>query len=888
MNQGFFNTSELQNVSSGGSRSRKCGACKLSKNCSTPKMEASGEGRKKILIIAEAPGGMEDKQGIRDVGKPGRYLKKTLQSLGIDLEEDCRKITAVNCKTEKGKKPTDLEIDCCRPMVYKEIDQLKPKLIILLGTSAIKSFYGEKWKKSIGGIEKWRGWAIPDRECKAWVCPAFHPSFVQKEKNPATEVIFKRDLRKAIRLLRKDLPQFKDEASCVEIIKRPSQIEKKLKDIYTLYNNGGLIAFDYETTGLKPNAKGHKLISCSIATGPIDCYSFPIFKENIPILRRILENPSIKKSAHDLKFETRWSYFKAHANVKGWFWDSQLAAHIIDNRRSSTSLKFQALINFGLLDYDSHISHFLAGVEEKNANSLNRIEELPIDDVLLYGGIDSIIGYRLTELQLPIIERRYKEAFQLFLEGNISLGEAEKYGMAVDEEYCQRKDKHLARQIKRLREEIDTSHEIKKWKKKFGKKYNPESNDQLAALLFDNKSDGGLGLECIKETANGNPSTDQEALESLDFPFIKKFLEVKKLIKIKSTNFGGFLRETVKGVLRPFFHLNRVITFRSSSSNINFQNIPNRIEWIKKLCRKAIIARVGRMIMGTDYGGIEVKVAYCYHKDPNMGIYLHDPTTDMHRDQAMEIFLLEEDEMTKPIRYTGKNGFVFPEFYGDYFGNCAKACWSNIRTLDLKTKSGVGLKTHLKKKGITTFDKFLNHMEEVERKFWEDKFSVYNQWKKDWVKAYHEKGYCDSLTGFRFQGLMQENDIINYPVQGAAFHCLVWSINEITKLIQEWESKFIGQIHDEKVDEVDPLELNSLVKLTDRVMCHDIKEHWDWIIVPLEAEFQITGLGESFYDKQELHKFKHSCKCKTEFCWKREESNYVVYTCPICKKEDAV
>ena len=151
---------------------------------------------------------MEDKEGIRDVGKPGRYLKKILENLEVDLENDCRKITAVNCKTDSGKKPTDLEIDCCRPMVYKEIDEFQPKLIILLGTSAIKSFYGEKWKKSIGGIEKWRGWQIPDRECKAWVCPTFHPSFVQKEKNPAAEVIFKRDLRKAFRLLRKDLPQY--------------------------------------------------------------------------------------------------------------------------------------------------------------------------------------------------------------------------------------------------------------------------------------------------------------------------------------------------------------------------------------------------------------------------------------------------------------------------------------------------------------------------------------------------------------------------------------------------------------------------------------------------------------------------------------------------------
>lgn len=888
MNAGFFNKSEVTVVSSNHNRSRRCGACKLYKTCKSPKMKAVGKGEKGILIIAEAPGSLEDKRGEMLVGRPGKYLTKMLSNLGINVLNDCRKINAVNCHPPKGAKPTDLQVECCRPMILKEIKRMKPKLIILLGTAAVKSVYGHRWKKGLGGIEKWRGWNIPDRELNTWVCPAFHPAFIsKKDVNPAGEVIFERDLRKAIRKSKQELPYFKDEESCVEIIKRPSKIRKRLESVCSLMQDG-LFSFDYETTGLKPQAKGHEIVCCSIATSREDVFSFPIYEENNLLLRRILENQKFKKSAHNMKFENIWSYFILQATVKGWGWDSQLAAHILDNRQGITPLKFQALINFGITDYDSHISDYLRGVDEKNANSFNRIKELPIDDVLLYCGMDSLIGYRLTEKQMPEVQKKYPEAYKLFHEGNLSLAQAEKTGMAVDEEYCHKKDKHLGRQIARLEEKIKNSPETKIWKKTFRGNVNFESGDQLATILFDKDK---MGLKAEKKTENGNPSVDQDALEALNIPFVNDILELRKTRKVKSTYFGGYIRESIDGVLRPYFHLNIPRTYRSSSSNINFQNQPNRDAKIKKLCRRAIVARLNRMILAGDYGGLEVKIAACYHKDPVMLKYLNDPKTDMHRDQAMEIYCLEQDQVIKSSRYCAKNGFVFPQFYGDYYGNNAESCWGNITKMNLTTKSGVDMFTHLKKHGITSFDKFLNHMKAVEDRFWNEKFTVYQQWKDEWVTEYHEKGYCDSLTGFRFQGLIERNQVINYPVQGAAFHSLVWAINKIVELTEGWESKFIGQIHDEKVDEVHPEEFNDLVKLSTRVMCEDIKKAWDWIIVPLEAEFEVSPINGSFYDKKAIHYFK--CRCGIEYCWKDEIYEVEIhkankYTCPICSKKTII
>lgn len=69
-----------------------CEKCGLYKNCLSPKMDYSGEGRKNILIIAEAPGKTEDEQGVQLVGQAGELFKENLNNLGFDLDQDFWKI----------------------------------------------------------------------------------------------------------------------------------------------------------------------------------------------------------------------------------------------------------------------------------------------------------------------------------------------------------------------------------------------------------------------------------------------------------------------------------------------------------------------------------------------------------------------------------------------------------------------------------------------------------------------------------------------------------------------------------------------------------------------------------------------------------------------------
>ena len=149
------------------------------------------------------------------------------------------------------------------------------------------------------------------------------------------------------------------------------------------------------------------------------------------------------------------------------------------------------------------------------------------------------------------------------------------------------------------------------------------------------------------------------------------------------------------------------------------------------------------------------------------------------------------------------------------------------------------LKEHLRSNGIKSYEKFEKHIQDVEDRFWNEKFFVYKKWKENWLKAYERRGYFDTVTGFRCQGVMKKNDVINYPVQGVAFHCLLWSLIQLQKWMKEQElkSKIIGQIHDEITKDLHNDEFMYVLKKERQIMCEDIREEWKWLkIVPLDIE----------------------------------------------------
>ncbi len=449
-------------------------------------------------------------------------------------------------------------------------------------------------------------------------------------------------------------------------------------------------------------------------------------------------------------------------------------------------------------------------------------------------------------------------AYLLMHQGVLALSQVEANGIRVDTRYLQRAVRKTTHRIQKLTSLMKEDEVWKRWRRRYGHRANMGSREQLGQILF-----GEMGLECCGRTATGRPKTDQVALENLDIPFVKRFLEIEKLKKAKSTYLNGILKETVDDFLHPNQNLHLTQTYRSSSDKPNFQNIPIRIPAIAKLVRRAFVPRPGRWLVEIDYVGAEIRGAACYHRDPKMIQYIKDPTKDLHRDMACQNFLLSEQQVTKDCRYVAKNKFVFPQFYGDFYVHCAQHMWEDIQRLQLKTKDGIPLYKHLRQKGIKELGAcqpgqepvrgtFEYHVREVEHDFWNRRFRVYGQWKREWWEAYQRKGYFDTLTGFRIAGHYRRNEVINYPVQGSAFHWLLWSLIQIQRQLKKRRMKtlIIGQIHDSILADVPEKEVNDYIALASQIMTRSIRRHWKWIIVPLDIEVEVSS--ETWYDKRPI------------------------------------
>jgi DNA polymerase len=141
-----------------------CEICGLFENCLSPKMKVTGKGEKKILFIAEAPGKNEDEQGEQLIGAAGQLLRRKLNNIGIDLDNDCWKTNAIICRPQKNKTPTTKQVNCCRENLLRTIQNLKPEKIIILGKVALQSLLGHR--TSITSIEKWIGQKIPEMMIK--------------------------------------------------------------------------------------------------------------------------------------------------------------------------------------------------------------------------------------------------------------------------------------------------------------------------------------------------------------------------------------------------------------------------------------------------------------------------------------------------------------------------------------------------------------------------------------------------------------------------------------------------------------------------------------------------------------------------------------------------
>lgn len=378
-------------------RLARCGRCGLHKSCRSPKMPVTGEGRLGVLVVAEAPGGEEDKRNVQLVGPAGQTLRRYLRELDVDLDRDCWKTNAVICCP--GRNPTSEEVLSCRPNLLKTIRELKPRMILVLGRPAISSLIGWLWRENPGEVGRWVGWKIPSQRLNAWVCPSYHPSYVMRtenagiktrgqEKGRVVSIMFREHLRQAFELKGRPWKKHPEFEKRVRVL---TSVEDAVKAIGLLSYSGSEVpvAFDFETNMLKPDSERAEIVSCSMSNGE-ETIAFLMLSETREAVKRFLRSP-VPKIAHNMKFEDRWSRVSLKTTVRRWHWCTMQTAHDLDNRRGISGLKFQAFVRLGQAPYDEQIAPYLEG----GSNLPNRIWQCDIQDLLLYNGMDSLLAWHL-------------------------------------------------------------------------------------------------------------------------------------------------------------------------------------------------------------------------------------------------------------------------------------------------------------------------------------------------------------------------------------------------------------------------------------------------------------------------------------------------------------
>ncbi len=396
---GFFSEEEKTRMKRATPTVARCNICGVYRGCKTPKMPVTGEGRKGVLIVAEAPGREEDKRGVQLIGQSGQLLRTVLDEIGVDLDRDCWKTNSVVCWPGEGNPtPSQKRIQQCRPNLIKTIKELEPKTIILLGGTALSSLIGYLWSESPGSISMWAGFRIPDREFNTWICPTFHPAYLLRSNgDPALRLWFKRHLAAAFRKKGKPWKTIPDWRKDVQILYDSRFAVGMLEGLLDYPNHP--IAFDYETTMLKPDGPEAKIVSCAVAWEAYDgvrAISYLWRGVAVKATRELLRS-EVPKIAANLKFEERWTRKEFGHGVRNWKWDTMQAAHVLDGRPGITGLKFQAYVQFGQPSYDDKVGPYL---KSAGSNEPNRIHEVDPKELLLYGGLDSLLEFRLAKLQM--------------------------------------------------------------------------------------------------------------------------------------------------------------------------------------------------------------------------------------------------------------------------------------------------------------------------------------------------------------------------------------------------------------------------------------------------------------------------------------------------------
>jgi uracil-DNA glycosylase family 4 len=369
-----------------------------------------------LVVLGQSPSKEDDLKQKPFVNKRATVVRSIAYKMGYNLADVGAFTYALSCSVGKGK-GTDVQYKCCRDILVKNINELKPKMILCCGEMAFKSLFGLKNKIA---TSKLRGRVIPNYEFNCIVFTLMNPNDVYKGFQ---EYAMRKDIERALTLwkkiyhVRKKVKQdleFKKilDGIRIEEIKTPNKLDIALKHI----SSWDEVAFDYETTNVKPYDEYFEITHMQFGREKLAYVineslwqTYPVWRKIKKFVKWLLENKSIHKIIQNDKFEDLCSRHSIGIKRIVNSDCTMLATHVIDERRGCTSLDFQNLTRFGIPPYSDTVKSYL---QKKNKDDkTNRIRLAPYDDLITYAGLDVITTWYNWKFLEKVMPKAYDKAF---------------------------------------------------------------------------------------------------------------------------------------------------------------------------------------------------------------------------------------------------------------------------------------------------------------------------------------------------------------------------------------------------------------------------------------------------------------------------------------------
>lgn len=830
-----------------------CKGCPLNNaDVQSPKMEPSGSRKPLIMFLGEAPGAEEDKRNKPFVGKSGQLLRAQIPD---DFITDVAFNNVVQTRPENNRTPTWVEVECCRPRVIRQVEELKPKIIVGLGAVALD------WALQSVDLKGLRGrlFAIRVGTHDCWFYPTYHPSFIlrqgENQRDPMHTRMghcFRMDIQKICELAddywEAKVDTAKDAEADLRLYFSKDNDHKAVIAEIKQAHKTKLIAIDLETDQLYPYTKDPLILSISITTKegtfgfdldhPQSKWTKDQRQQILDALYSILMDPDCDKIAHNTPFELGWliKYLEVDFVRKGVWHCTMVQATMLDERTGEKQRDDEARTKYQGLGFLTKL-HF--GLDIKKITKVNRkkLVDEKIEDIVPYNAIDSKYTYKLHLRQIKLIRFHDLESIYYFhIERLPTVAIMTKLGLPIDQQAIKNIQTRLGREIQDITAEIQNLKVVKDYKKANGS-FNPMSTQEQIVILRDYLKRKEIMVPKTKHSKDEfKESADENVLKQIDHPFAKLILDLRNRSKLKSTYIDELELDKGSvifpdGYIHPTFNSTFAETGRLSADNPSVQNWPKRKDgWI----RAGVAAPKGHKLLSIDYGQIEACTAAMCSKDKYLVDALWD-RYDIHMEWAERIGAqypytidgkanLKDKDIMKGFRQKVKNKMVFPSIFG------------------AMPKSVAGY-----------MDMELEDVEDIMDQFW-GYFHGLKDWQDKTMKRYYKYGYVESLTHRRRRYPLSRNQAINHPIQCTASEIVVDAMNRISRKWmknQDPNRHHRLNVHDDLTSMVEDKE-----SVIDDTLAFFIREMlsvpFDWVNVPISVEAKI---GQNWFEMTEIGKF---------------------------------